>query len=93
MSTTLTAGTPYKTANKASTSKVLVQVNIGDTSPLYIFGSLDGTNYVQLETVSASTIKEISACSYISVSATAGDHDSATSVGTSSASIQELSGF
>ena len=93
MATSLTAGTPYKTANKKSTSKVLVQVNVGDIQPLYIFGSLDGTNYVELETVTTSVIKEVSACPYISISATTNDYDSTASLGTSTATIHELSGY
>ena len=93
MATTLTAGTPYQTGNKSSTSKVLVQINVGDTQPIYIFGSVDGTNYVELETISASTIREVSACPYISVSATTNDHDSTTSFGTTTAAIHELSGY
>lgn len=93
MATTLSAGVPHQTANKKATSKALVQVNIGDTSPIYIFGSLDGTAYVQLESISTSTIREVAACPYISVSATTNDYDSTASFGTSSASVHELSGF
>ena len=93
MAITLSAGVPDSIGDTKSTSKILVQINVGDTQPIYLFGSLDGTNYVQLETFTASAIKEVSACRYLSVSATTGDHDSTASFGTTTASFLELSGF
>jgi hypothetical protein len=93
MATTLSVGVPYKVANKKTTSKVLVQLNIGSVSPLYLYGSLDGTNYVQLDSFSAGAIKEVAACPYLSFSAVTGDHDNTTTAGTSSVIIHELTGY
>ena len=94
MATNLTAGVPYKTNQKKTSSKLLIQVSMGPETTLYLFGSLNGTDYVQLETFTADDIKEVSSCPYISFSKTAGDHDDTTSVGAGAGMlVAELSGY
>ena len=67
-------------------SKGVIQVNHGDTD-VTLFGSIDGTNYIKIETFTADTIKEVVLCESFKVSGS--DANTTTSIGTSTVHISE----
>ena len=76
----MAVGTAYSPSMHSTYGNGVFQVVKGNTN-VSLFGSLDGTNYVLLETFTASTIKEVVKCNYYKISGATGDQT--TSVGTS----------
>jgi|TARA_R100000081_G_scaffold91829_1_gene71169 hypothetical protein len=55
------------TIKKSGNSNGLLQVINTSGTPVYLFGSLDGTNYVLIESFSADTIKEVMLCPFMKI--------------------------
>jgi len=55
------------TIKKSGNSNGLLQVVNTSGTPVYLFGSLDGTNYVLIESFSADTIKEVMLCPFMKI--------------------------
>lgn len=84
MAAELVVGTAFS-HNKKINGRGIVQIKKGDTN-VSLYGSLDGTNYVFIETFTADTIKEITMCENFKVSG-ANDGTLTTPIGSSKAFI------
>jgi len=89
---TLETNTVAQPNFRGAGGKGIIQVEIGDTQPVYLWGSLNGTDYVVIESFSSDTIKELTLCPYFRLSGSNTSGNSAISVGTSKAYIQEARG-
>lgn len=87
---TLETNTVAQPNFRGAGGKGIIHVDVGDTSPLYLWGSLNGTDYVVIENFSVDTIKELTLCPYFRLSGS--NANSAASVGTGKAYIQEARG-
>ncbi len=76
----MAVGTAYSPSMHSTYGKGVIQVVKGNTN-VSLYGSLDGTNYVLIETFSASAIKEVVKCNYFKISGSASD--TTTVIGTS----------
>jgi hypothetical protein len=89
---TLETNTVAQPNFRGSGGKGIIQVDIGDTTPVYLWGSVNGTDYAVIESFSADTIKELTLCPYFRLSGANTAGNSAVTVGTTRAYIQEARG-
>ncbi len=85
----LQVGQAFTPNLRGSTGQGVVQVTRGDTD-LSLWGSVNGTDYVLIETFTASSLKEVILCSFFKISGNAADIDAA--AGTSKLWIDETRG-
>ena len=86
MATQLAVGTEFNPNMKNAGGQGIIQIVKGDTN-VHLYASLNGTDYVLIETFYASTIKEIILCPYFKVSAAT--DGTFTSIGSSTVFIDE----
>ena len=85
----LQVGQAFTPNLRGSTGQGVVQVTRGDTD-LSLWGSVNGTDYVLIETFTADSLKEVILCSFFKISGDAADID--TAAGTSRLWIDETRG-
>lgn len=86
MATQLAVGTEFNPNMKNAGGQGIIQIVKGDTN-VHLYASLNGTDYVLIETFSADTIKELVLCDRFKISGSATDQT--TSIGSSKAYISE----
>lgn len=86
MSTELTVGTAYNPNFRNAGGQGVIQIKKGDTN-VSLYGSLNGTDYVLIETFSVDTIKELVLCDYFKISGAA--DGTFVTIGTSKVYISE----
>jgi hypothetical protein len=86
MATQLAVGTVFHPNMKNASGQGVIQIVKGNTN-VYLYGSLNGTDYVLIETFSADTIKELVLCDKFKISGSATDQT--TTIDTSKAYISE----
>lgn len=76
----IVVGTAHVVSMNSTYGNGVIQIDYGNT-PVTLWGSINGTDYVVLETFSADTIKELVKCNNFKVSGSSSNI--ATSIGTS----------
>lgn len=89
--TQLTQNTAFTPNLRGSSGAGVVQV-VYDSATIHLHGSLNGTDYVLVESFAADSIKEVVLCPYFKYSSSATDETASGALGTHKVIIDETRG-
>lgn len=84
----LSAGVSYLSKSLRSGGRGVIQVADYNTT-VYLYGSINGTDWASIETLSANQIKEVVLCPYFRFSSSSTDSSVTTGTGTTKVFISE----